>query len=62
MDPEHSVPNAEQLLALTLAAKGDYAGALAHLHNSLTYIPTGPGADLIKRQIAFLEQRSAAKP
>lgn len=61
MDPEHTVPNAEELLALTLADKGDYPGALQHLRNSLTYIQSGPSADLIKRQIAYLEQQNAAK-
>lgn len=61
LDPEHSVPNAEELLALTLIAKHDYPDALEHLKNSLNYITSGPGADLIKRQIAFVEQQSAAQ-
>lgn len=61
MDPEHEVPNAEELLALTLAAKGDYSGAAAHLKNSLNYITSGPSADLIKRQLAYMEQQNAAK-
>lgn len=60
MDPEHTVQNAEQLLALTLINKNDYAGALEHLRNSLTYVPPGPDAELIKRQIAFVEQRVSA--
>lgn len=58
MDPEHTVEDSEDILALTLVNKGDYAGALEHLKNSLTYIPSGPGADLIKRQIAFVEQKA----
>jgi len=61
MDPEHEVPHAEELLALTLAAKGDYTDAAAHLKHSLNYITTGPSADLIKRQLAFMEQQSTAK-
>jgi hypothetical protein len=61
MDPEHEVPNAEDLLALTLAAKGDYSDAVAHLKNSLNYITSGPSADLIKRQLAFMEQQNAAR-
>jgi Tfp pilus assembly protein PilF len=61
MDPEHQVPNAEELLALTLAAKGDYADAAAHLKNSLNYVTTGPSADLIRRQLAFMEQQITAK-
>lgn len=60
MDPEHEVQNAEEILALTLIDKGDYSGALNHLRNSLTYVTAGPNADLIKRQIAFVEQRAAA--
>jgi tetratricopeptide (TPR) repeat protein len=61
MDPEHDVPNAEDLLALTLAAKGDYAAAAAHLRHTLSYITTGPSVDLIKRQLAFMEQNAALK-
>jgi tetratricopeptide (TPR) repeat protein len=60
MDPEHNVQNAEDVLALTLISKGDYSAALDHLRNSLTYIPAGPSADLIKQQIAFVEQRAGA--
>jgi Tfp pilus assembly protein PilF len=59
MDPEHNIQNAEDVLALTLIDKGDYSGALNHLRNSLTYLPAGPDAELIKRQIAFVEQRTA---
>jgi len=59
MDPEHNVQNAEEVLALTLINKGDYSAALDHLRNSLTYM-TGSSADLIKRQIAFVEQKTGA--
>jgi Tfp pilus assembly protein PilF len=58
MDPEHSVQNAEDVLALALINKGDYSGALNHLRNSLTYVSAGPDAELIKRQIAFVEQKT----
>jgi tetratricopeptide (TPR) repeat protein len=61
LDPRHSVLNTEQLLAVILAGKGDFAGALAHLRSSLTYVPPGPNADLLKQQIAQLERRLAAK-
>jgi len=60
IDPRHSVPNAEQLLAVILARKADYAGALEHLKNCLTYTPSGAGADLIKQQIAQLEKKTPA--
>jgi Tfp pilus assembly protein PilF len=61
LDPRHSVLNTEQLLAVILAKKGDFAGALEHLHSCLKYMPPGPNADLLKQQIAQLEQRVAAK-
>jgi hypothetical protein len=61
IDPDHSVPNAEQLLAVVLARKADYDGAIAHLKNCLTYTPNGDGADLIKQQIAQLERKTATK-
>jgi len=57
IDPSHTVPNTEQLLAVILARKADYAGALAHLRNSLTYLSSGPNADLVKQQIAQIEQK-----
>ena len=56
MDPSHVAPNTEQLLAVMLAGKGDYTGALKHLRNCLTYVPAGPNADLIKQQVAQLEK------
>ena len=55
LDPLHTQPNTEQLLAVILANKGDYAGALQHLRNCLTYLPAGPAADIVKKQIAQLE-------
>jgi len=60
IDPRHTVPNTEQLLAVILARRADYAGALQHLRNSLTYITSGPNADLLKQQIAQLQQKAAA--
>jgi tetratricopeptide (TPR) repeat protein len=59
MDPRHTMLNTEQLLAVILAQQGDIAGALSHLRNCLTYLPKGPNADLVKQQIAQLEQAKA---
>jgi tetratricopeptide (TPR) repeat protein len=56
MDPSHVAPNTEQLLAVMLAARGDYPGALGHLRSCLTYTPPGPNADMIKQQVAQLEK------
>lgn len=57
IDPRHSVLNTEQLLAVILAKKADYVGALLHLNSCLSYLPAGPQADLVKQQIAQLEPR-----
>jgi len=35
--------------------KDDFAGALQHLRNCLTYFPPGPDFDLVKQQIAQIE-------
>jgi tetratricopeptide (TPR) repeat protein len=56
MDPSHVAPNTEQLLAVMLAAKGNYAAALEHLRNCLTYSPPGPNSDLMKQQVAQLQK------
>jgi tetratricopeptide (TPR) repeat protein len=55
MDPLHTVPVTEQLLAVILVGKQDYAGALQHLRNCLTYFKPGPNLDLVKQQISQLE-------
>jgi tetratricopeptide (TPR) repeat protein len=60
IDPRHTVPNTEQLLAVILARKADYAAAVQHLRNCLTYLPAGPQADLVKQQIAQLETKVPA--
>ncbi len=56
VDPLHTVPTTEQLLAVILADKRDFAGALTHLRNCLTYLPTGPNTETVKQQIAQLEK------
>jgi len=40
---------------MALAEKHDFAGALQHLRNCLTYLPPGPNLDLVKQQIAEME-------
>jgi Tfp pilus assembly protein PilF len=57
MDPQHTIPNTEQLLAVILAQQGDYAGALERLRHCLTYLPSGPNTNLVKQQIAQIEPR-----
>jgi hypothetical protein len=43
-----------------LANKQDISGALEHLRTAAKYMPPGPNADLVKKQIAQLE--AAAQP
>jgi len=56
MDPLHTQPNSEQLLAVILADKHDFAGALEHLRNCVKYLPPGPNTSLVEQQIAQLEK------
>jgi Flp pilus assembly protein TadD len=56
MDPNHVAPNTEQLLAVMLAAQGEYQSALDHLRRCLTYMAPGPNTDLVKQQVAQLEK------
>jgi len=55
MDPLHVELNTEQLLAVILVEKQDFAGAMQHLRNCLTYFPPGTSLDLVKQQIAQIE-------
>jgi tetratricopeptide (TPR) repeat protein len=56
MDPGHvAAPKTEQLLAVILAGRGEYKGALEHLRNCATYTPPGPEAEIVKKQVAQLE-------
>jgi len=61
MDPLHNISNGEQLLAVILARRADYADALVHLRRCLSYITDGQNAELLRAQIAQLEKR-VAKP
>ena len=60
IDPRHTVLGTEQLLAVILARKADYARAIQHLRNCLTYFPAGRDADLVKQQIAQLQRKTKA--
>lgn len=59
MDPQHTAPNTEQLLAVMLASQGDLTGALHHLQHSLTYMKPGPNRTLVEQQIAQLQKAGA---
>lgn len=61
MDPLHNIRNGEQLLAVILARKADYADALVHLRHCLSYVTEGPDAELLRAQISQL-QKHVAQP
>lgn len=60
MDPEHTAPKTEQLLAVIEAGQGDLNGALHHLQHSLTYMKPGPDRNLVQQQIAQLQKAGAS--
>lgn len=60
LDPQHTIPMNDRLIAIVLAKKGDYVGALDHLKKCLSYTPPGPDADLLKKQVKFMEQKTSA--
>jgi len=61
LDPQHRLPDTEQLLATILVRKGNFTEARAHLDHCRTYTPAGARADLLRKQIAQLDQAIAAK-
>jgi len=61
LDPQHRLPNTEQLLATILIRKGNFTEARAHLDHLRTYTPAGVKADLLRKEIAQLDQAIAAK-
>lgn len=60
MDPEHTAPKTEQLLAVMEASQGDLADALHHLQHSLTYMKPGPDRSLVEQQIAQVQKAMPA--
>lgn len=60
MDPLHVQLNTEQLLAVMLAEKSEFAASLQHLRNCLAYYPPGPNLELVKQQIVQIEASAAA--
>lgn len=63
LDPQHKNPQADQLLGLILATKGEYPGAAEELRTYLKLAPGAPDADKVKAQLAQVERmQSAARP
>jgi tetratricopeptide (TPR) repeat protein len=60
VDNDHLVPRTNQLLAVLLAGKEDYAGAAQSLKAYLQISPNGPEAETVKKQLAIIEQKLQA--
>ena len=57
VDTDHSVPKADQLLAIILASKGDLQGATEHMRAYLASGPNEGDARQAQSQLALLEAR-----
>lgn len=55
-DSAHSLPKMEQLLAVVLAEKHDYAGAATHLKEYLKLVPQASDAENVRKQLAEIEK------
>lgn len=60
LDTPHRYPRLEQVLAMILARKKDYAGAAAHLRSYLLLAPDAEDAARMKKELAELERLSGA--
>jgi tetratricopeptide (TPR) repeat protein len=57
LDPRHTNPNANQLLGMILAAKGDYRGAVAEINTFLKLVPASAnGVGRARAQLAEIER------
>lgn len=59
-DTDHSVPRMNQLLGVLLAGKQDYAGAAQSLKDYLQFAPNGPDAEMVKKQLATVQEKLQA--
>ena len=60
LDTQHRIPNNDLVLASILQARNDDSGVAEELRTFLKYVPTGPDADRVRRQLAETEARMAA--
>jgi hypothetical protein len=60
LDAAHRYPRLEEVLAMILARKKDYAGAAAHLRNYLLLAPDAEDAARMKKELAELARLSGA--
>jgi tetratricopeptide (TPR) repeat protein len=62
LDTAHAFPDANRILGVILARRGDLDGAAEYLKIYLKSAPSGPTAQLAREQLASVEQLAKAKP
>jgi tetratricopeptide (TPR) repeat protein len=62
LDTAHHFPDANRLLGVILAGRGDFEGAAENLKIYLKLAPSAPGARMAKEQLAKIEQSAQATP
>jgi regulator of sirC expression with transglutaminase-like and TPR domain len=60
LDTGHRFPDANRVLGVILARRGDFEGAAENLKVYLKYSPDGPEAQTAKEQLARIEQSAKA--
>jgi len=60
LDKEHVAPKLEEVLAMILARKKDYAGAVNHMRAYLALAPDAEDAARMKVQLSEFERLSGA--
>jgi tetratricopeptide (TPR) repeat protein len=61
VDGEHHVPKLEFILGVVLAERHNYDEAAIHLRQYLQLVPTGADSENVRKQLAQVEQLSAAR-
>jgi tetratricopeptide (TPR) repeat protein len=62
LDTTHRFPDANRVLGVILARRGDFEGAADSLKVYLKFAPNGPEAQMAKDQLAKIEQLAKATP
>lgn len=62
LDTAHRFPDANRVLGVILARRGDFEGAAENLKIYLKFAPNGPEARTAKEQLAKIEQAAKATP
>ncbi|MGI9101083.1 MAG: tetratricopeptide repeat protein [Terriglobales bacterium] len=62
LDTQHRIPDLDLVLASVLLKKNDTQGAAEQLKSYLKYVPTGPEAERVRKQLAQIESQASSAP